>query len=88
MLACEVRVAHRGPEVGVPHGLLHVDWVLALGEPRSDPPVPEVVQMPARREPSTARGCPYAIAERSDAITGLVVTARAIVMEYPGAVGR
>jgi len=59
----EVGVAHRGPQVAVPHGLLHVHGVLARGEPARDAPVPQVVQVPSRGELRALRGGEHAVAE-------------------------
>ena len=83
MLAREMRVAHRGLEVGVSNSLLHLDHILALGDPRRDPPMPEVMEVPRRRQLGAVGRCAHGHAEALDSIALGVVAASPLVMKDP-----
>lgn len=83
MLACEVRIGHRGLEVGVTDRLFHFHHILALGEPSRHAPMPEIVEVPTRGKSRALRRREDGGPQGTDAITFPVMTPRPVMVEHP-----
>ncbi len=83
MFPSQVRVGHRGPQIRMAHGFLHMHRILLCRQPGRHPPMPKIVLNEVRGQLGPLGSGFERIVQRDDTPTRFVMATRYDMVEHP-----